>query len=386
MTLPAETTMYDAFATRDASFDGLFIVGVKTTGVFCRPSCPARKPRERNVEYFASAEAAEAAGYRACKRCRPLDDVGASPHWMTHLMERIEAQPERRVTDADLRAMDIDPAAARRLFQSQFGMTFQDYQRALRIGRALAMIREGATATAAATNTGFESGSGFRDAFTRVLGCPPREAEHLVCLFARRISTPLGPMIAGADETRLALLEFVDGRALDQPFAGARRKRSAVIIPGRNAILDRTEQELGDYFGRHAHAHPGVNSEAKIGGTGVPPVKSNGDSHPRRHSSPSRARSARTSFTIPLAIEGTDFQIAVWRELLKIPFGETRSYADIARAVGKPSAVRAVGAANGANRIAIIIPCHRVVRSDGSLCGYAAGAWRKRWLLDHESQ
>ncbi len=379
MKLPSESTMYDALVKRDASFDGLFVVGVKTTGIFCRPSCPAKKPHERNVEFFPTVRDAMYAGYRACKRCRPLDAAGAAPDWATRLMERVEAKPDNRLADADLRDMEIDPATARRFFQSQFGMTFQGFQRAHRLGRALALIRAGESATAAALNTGFESSSGFRDAFTRLFGCPPSQADEVNCLTARWIDTPIGAMLAIADEAQLVLLEFVDRRALETEINWLRKHFRATIVPGKNAVLEQIEHEMAQYFGNQ-------NS----GGTGVSPVESNGV-HRRNgfdedvcHCSTSSALISNPTFTVPFPLEGTDFQTNVWRELLQIPHGETRSYSDIARAVGKPNAVRAVGTANGANRLAIVIPCHRVVRSDGSLCGYGGGRWRKEWLLDHE--
>lgn len=398
MKLPSESTMYDALVKRDASFDGLFFVGVKTTGIFCRPSCPAKKPLEKNVEFFPTVRDAMYAGYRACKRCRPLDHAGAAPDWATRLMERVEAKPDGRLADSDLREMDIDPATARRFFQSQFGMTFQGFQRARRLGRALAMIRAGESATAAAIDNGFESSSGFRDAFMRLFGCPPSQADEVNCLIARWIDTPIGAMLAIADESQLVLLEFVDRRALETEINWLRRRFRATIVPGRNAVLEQIDHELRGYFGWHTHVPVGMVDQSH---PRTAPVrkrrvegkirKENGtrtktERLEERWDSSNGVLTAAPAFEVPFPLVGTDFQTAVWRELLKIPLGETRSYSDIARAVGKPNAVRAVGTANGANRLAIVIPCHRVVRSDGSLCGYGGGRWRKEWLLDHEAK
>lgn len=394
MKLPSESTMYDALVKRDASFDGLFFVGVKTTGIFCRPSCPAKKPHEKNVEFFPTVRDAMYAGYRACKRCRPLDIAGASPDWATRLMERVEAKPDGRMADSDLRDMDIDPATARRFFQSQFGMTFQGFQRARRLGRALAMIRAGESTTAAAIDNGFESSSGFRDAFARLFGCPPSQADDVNCLTARWIDTPIGAMLAIADDAQLVLLEFVDRRALETEINWLRRRFRATIVPGANAVLEQIEHELKAYFGLQAH-------ESEVDQNRTAPVRKRHDDREtsqengtrrktegleERRDSANGVLTAAPAFEVPFPLVGTDFQTSVWRELLEIPLGETRSYSDIARAVGKPNAVRAVGTANGANRLAIVIPCHRVVRSDGSLCGYGGGRWRKEWLLDHEAQ
>lgn len=370
--------MYQALVERDATFDGLFIFAVKTTGVFCKPSCPARSPRDVNVEYFATAREAMRAGYRPCKRCQPLATAGAAPEWAARLIEMIEAARDRKISDADVRALDVDPATARRFFQARFGMSFQEYQRAWRLGRALAALRSGLSATRAAIDSGFESESGFRDAFVRTFGCPPSRADEVRCLFASWIDTPLGTMVAAADDEALALLEFVDGRTLHECGAGL-VKLGMVLAPGRNGVLERIERELGAYF------EVAQLSELCAKRTNRSCRRDAPDLRGLRSGVLTTQVPRHFTFSVPLALHGTEFQTAVWRELLTIPYGETRSYADIARAVGKPSAVRAVGAANGRNRIAIVIPCHRVVRSDGALCGYAGGEWRKEWLLEHET-
>ena len=192
------------------------------------------------------------------------------------------------------------------------------------------------------------------------------------CLCSCEIDTPLGAMLAVADDERLQLLEFADCQALDSELAWIKRRHNATIAPGRNKVLDQIERELLRYFANAERSQlPAAPIAAKTGGTSVSPVV---------------AREAPPIFVTPIAIEGTPFQTAVWRELLKIPHGETRSYADIARAIGNPNAFRAVGIANGANRLCLVIPCHRVVAADGSLSGYGGGRWRKEWLLKHEQQ
>src|SRR5207302_6716963 len=171
--LPSLKEMERAVNDSDASYDGIFFVAVRTTGIFCRPSCPARKPLPRNREYFATAKEALFAGYRPCKRCRPLDTDGRPPAWVAQLLAEVERDPAARWRDADLRARAIDPARARRYFRKHYGMTFQAYCRGRRMGEAFQQIRKGANLDDVALGYGYESHSGFREAFTRTFGRPP---------------------------------------------------------------------------------------------------------------------------------------------------------------------------------------------------------------------
>ena len=329
---------------RDATFDGVFFVAVRTTGIFCRPTCPARKPKVENVEYFASTRDALHAGYRPCKRCRPMDANGAPPQWIGRVMEAVDRSPSDRFTDADLRAMGVDPARARRYFKANYGMTFHAYHRARRLGLALQEVRRGEDLTGVGYGHGYESASGFRDAFARVFGAPPGKGRQMRPLFARWLDTPLGAMLAIANDEALGLLEFVDRRAIERQIETLRRRMGgAVIVPGDNAILDRAAEEVAAYFAGELR-----------------------------------------EFTVPIVLPGSPFQTAVWDELRRIPYGQTRSYRELAEMLGRPGAQRAVGRANGDNRLAIIVPCHRVVRSDGSLCGYGGGLWREKRLLELE--
>lgn len=336
--------MYQALVERDSEYDGLFFVGVRTTGIFCRPTCTARKPLRRNVRFFSTAADALAAGFRPCRRCRPLEMVGQVPAWLEQVVATAEQNTERRWSDADLRTLGVDPTRVRRWFQQHHGITFHGYLRSLRLSAAVARLAAGEDPTQVAFTAGYESVSGFREAFVKWFGTTPGAAGHgRRLLMINRILTPLGPMIAAADDAALYLLEFADRRMLPTQFARLRQRLGCRFLAGESAVLDRTSCELAEYFA----------------GT-------------------------RQQFTMPIASPGTDFQQAVWMQLQRIPYGETSTYEAVARAIDNERAVRAVGRANGDNRLALVLPCHRVVRSDGTLSGYGGGVRRKEWLLAHE--
>jgi AraC family transcriptional regulator of adaptative response/methylated-DNA-[protein]-cysteine methyltransferase len=222
-------------------------------------------------------------------------------------------------------------------------MTFQAYGRSRRLGDAFRMIKEGAAVNTAAVESGFESESGFRAAFLRAFGTTPGEAAGADAILLDWIPSPVGPLLAGANDEGLCLLEFTDRRMLEAQLATLRRRVGRVMLPGRHRWLEALRVQLDEYFA-----------------------------------------GKRREFDLPLVIRGTAFQEKVWRALLTIPCGETWSYGELAGRVGQPGASRAVGTANGMNRIAIVIPCHRVVNADGKLGGYGGGVWRKQFLLDLE--
>ena len=341
--LPPSETMYRALVNRDSSFEGIFFVGVRTTGIFCRPTCTAKKPARENVDFFATSGEALGGGYRPCLRCHPMDPQQRAPKLIERLRSEVERAPGGRVTDKELTAMSIDPSTARRQFKRHFGMTFQAYHRARRMGLALSNVHQGGRVEEARNGSGFESQSGFREAFTKIFGAPPTIARSHSPLFAERIDTPLGAMIAVADDQGLRLLEFIDRRATERELTILRKRLATNIVPGEHRYLSEARQQLADYFS-------GKSLE----------------------------------FNVPLAPVGSPFQLRAWKILQSIPVGETRSYSWMAKRLGDENARRAVGRANGTNMICIIIPCHRVIRADGTLCGYGGGLWRKKWLLDHE--
>ncbi len=344
-TLPPPDEMYTALVARDSSYEGIFITAVRTTGIFCRPTCPARKPHRENVEFFADPREALLAGYRPCQRCKPLQPSGKTPDWLEGLLGAVEKDPSRKWTDSDLRDRSLDPGRVRRWFRQHHGMTFQAYQRARRLGLALGRMRLGDEQAIVAYDHGFESLSGFRDAFDRILGDTPGRGRYKRAALMTRLLTPLGPVAAAATDEGVCLLEFADRRMLETQIRRLKKQLDCAVLPGQNKHLEKLDTELTLYF-----------------------------------------QGALQDFSVPLVIAGSDFQHQTWEFLRQIPYGETRSYAQEARAIGRPGAQRAVGSANGANRIAILIPCHRVIRADGSISGYGGGVWRKRFLLEHEKK
>ena len=342
-TLPAADTMYRAFVECDSHFEGVFFTAVKTTGIFCRPTCRAKKPLRENIRFFASTKEAIDHGYRPCKICRPMEPAGSTPRWVGELLREAAEPPWEPLRDRDLRARGLQPDRVRRWFKRNHGMTFHSYLRQMRINRAYGAIRDEASVTDTAFDSGYGSLSGFGEAFRRATGFAPSHSSGRCLVTLRRIPTPLGPMLAGAVDGSLCLLEFADRPMLETQLTRVAQQFTAALVNGNDPILSKVETQLGEYFAGR-----------------------------------------RRDFNLPLALGGSEFQRTVWEGLRAIPYGETRSYRDQARSIGRPEAVRAVARANGDNRIAIIVPCHRVVGSDGSLTGYGGGLWRKRYLLDLE--
>ncbi|MFC2084693.1 bifunctional transcriptional activator/DNA repair enzyme AdaA [Bacteroidota bacterium] len=343
--LPDKETMYNALLRKDGHFEGVFFVGVKSTGIFCRPTCTARKPKRKNVEFFSSIKEALYNGYRPCKICSPLEYKGDIPVWLKSLITEIESNPGIRIKDSDLKSRGIDPNRVRRWFKKNHGMTFQTYLRTLRISNAFGRIKYGEKVVEAAFDSGYESLSGFGDSFRKTTGFSPNKSVYNQLIMVTRILTPLGPMLAGATDKGICLLEFIDRRMLETQLNRLRKLFKAEFAPGHSIHFDELNKQLKEYF------------EGK-----------------------------RKKFSLPLEVSGTSFQEKTWSALMTIPYGATKSYKEQAQSVKAPKAVRAVARANGDNRIAIIIPCHRVIGSNGQLVGYGGGLWRKQYLLNLESK
>jgi AraC family transcriptional regulator of adaptative response/methylated-DNA-[protein]-cysteine methyltransferase len=268
---------------------------------------------------------------------------GGVPEWLGRLLDHVEANPAARVPDKELRALGVDPVSARRHFLQHFGMTFQAYCRGRRLGEAFRQLKRGQPLDTIALDHGYESLSGFRDAFGKAFGKSPRQTNGH-CAVVSWVESPVSPLLVAATDAGLCALEFVGRTDLAGQMNDLRQSLGMPVVPGQHPILTQTEKELAEYFAGE-----------------------------------------RREFTIPLHPIGTPFQRAVWDRLMTIPYGETCSYEDLARSVNKsPSACRAVGQANGRNKIVILIPCHRVVNKGGGLGGYGGGLWRKKYLLELE--
>jgi AraC family transcriptional regulator, regulatory protein of adaptative response / methylated-DNA-[protein]-cysteine methyltransferase len=341
--LPNDKRLYEALVARDPAFEGRAYVGVATTGVFCRLTCPARNPKPENCIFFESVAACMEAGFRPCLRCNPMDARLDADPIVSKLVGALQADPGRRWTECDLVEMGHDPSTVRRTFKRHFGITFLGMARLSRIRNGAETIAHGGRVINAQIDAGFESGSGFRSAFARVLGQSPATFTGEEGLKADWIDTPVGVMIAVADRDTLHLLEFFDRKALRTELNSLQKSAGCAIGIGTLPPAKQIGQELAAFF---------AGSVA--------------------------------DFRTPLALRGSAFTKSVWAALRQIPVGQTRSYSEIAAAIGRPSAVRAVARANGANPIAIVVPCHRVIGADGSLTGYGGGIWRKRWLIAHE--
>lgn len=343
---PTDDTLYQALLDRDAAYDGFAYVCVTSTRIFCRFTCPARKPRRENCRFKSTIADCVEAGFRPCKRCTPLMRYGESEPAVRSLLEALDAEPDRRWSEKDVEAKGHDPSTIRRLFKKRFGMSFLELARRRRLSDAAAMLGQGTTVIAAQLDAGFESGSGFRRAITQLLGEAPQKLKARTgFLKACWIETPIGTMLSIVCDHALHLLEFADRPALPAELRRLQERTGSAVIFGRTAVTDQLEAELGRYFCGHA-----------------------------------------SGFSVRIGGHGTPFERDVWDALRTIAPGTTKSYSDIARQMGRPSATRAVARANGANQIAIIIPCHRVIGADGSLAGYGGGIWRKQWLLRHEGR
>ena len=337
-----DVAKYKILSQRDKSYADAFYVGITSTGIFCRPGCPARRPKFENCQFFDTAKQALSSGYRACKRCHPARHSDEASALVKRLIAAIEASPDKRWQEDDIKALGIDPSTARRQFKKRFGLTFTQYARERRLGLAAKDILKGETVINAQLTAGYESASAFRRAFAKTFGAAPANSTAQP-LYIDWISTPLGPMLAICDDDYLYMLEFTVRKNMERGFTKLRKAYGRAVVPGRTPITDQIEIELQSYFKGNLRV-----------------------------------------FKTPLAPTGTEFQNQVWAALQDIPYGTTCAYSDLAIAVGNEKAVRAVASSNANNGLALIIPCHRVIAKGGGLGGYAGGVDKKQWLLNHE--
>ena len=332
-------TAWAAFMRRDRSWDGRIIGAVTTTGIYCKPSCPARRPRRENVIFYSSVEEARLAGYRACMRCKP-DEVGRDREAEAAAVKMIERAEEAPSLAELAAAVGYAPHHFQRIFKRDLGISPAEYSRGLRNRRTEQALKANGRVTDAVYDAGYQSPSGFYSDAKERLGMTPsawRDGGRGETIRWTTFDSPLGELFIAATSKGICRLTFDDSEA------SLRR-----LFP--KATIVRDDGSLKEF----------VEGTLKT------------------------IDSPLAAPDLPIDVAGTAFQEAVWRELRKIPAGETRSYAQIAAAIGQPKAVRAVGTANGDNHVSVLIPCHRVIRSDGSLGGYGGGIERKKKLLAAE--
>jgi AraC family transcriptional regulator of adaptative response/methylated-DNA-[protein]-cysteine methyltransferase len=332
-------TAWAAFMRRDRSWDGRIVGAVTTTGIYCKPSCPARRPKRDNVVFYETSAKAREAGYRSCLRCKP-DEVGRDREAVAlavKLIEQAEGPPNLTELAA---AVGYAPHHFQRIFKRDLGVSPAAYARALRKGRAEAALKANERVTDAIYDAGYQNPSGFYQDAKERLGMTPsawRDGGRGETIRWTTFDSPLGQMLIAATTKGICRLTFDDSEdSLRRLFP------RATIVEDQGGLKELVEGALA------AIEQPLAMPE------------------------------------LPIDVAGTAFQEAVWKELRRIPAGETRSYAEIAAAIGHPKAVRAVGSANGDNHVCVLIPCHRVIRSDGSLGGYGGGIARKKKLLASE--
>ena len=331
---------FAAFDRRDRALDGQFVGAVKTTRIYCKPSCPARRPLRENVEFFATAAEARNAGYRSCMRCMP-DEIGRDREAVAKALALIATAEEAPSLDELASAVGFAPHHFHRLFKRDTGVTPAAYARGIRASRAEAMLNGKGSITDAIYEAGYSGPSRFYAETNGRLGMTPsawRNGGANVTIRWAIADTALGKMLLAATDRGICRLSF------DEDEEELRRRFPAARIESGGQVLAKLVKS----------AVAAVNKPKQMP-------------------------------TLPLDVQGTVFQQAVWRELTRIPPGETRTYTQLAMAAGNPRAVRAAGTACGQNRVAILIPCHRALRTDGSLGGYAYGLDRKTKLLEMES-
>ena len=341
MTMIDQDAAWAAFAARDRAHDGAFVAAVRTTGIYCKPSCPARHPHRGNVTFLANGEAARAAGYRACLRCKP-DEVARNSRAVAAAVALIAGAEEAIGLDALAARVGYAPHHFQRLFKRATGVTPAAYARALRARRAAEALSGDGRVTDAIYDAGYGAASRFYADGAKRLGMAPSawaRGGAGVTIRWTVAPTSLGPLLVAATDKGLCRVAF------DEDAAGlAARFPAAIVEPGDDAL-------------------------AALAAEVVALVEAPG-----------------RDVTLPIDVRGTAFQEAVWQALKTIPAGETRSYAELAALSGTPGAVRAAGTACGSNPLAVVVPCHRVRRSDGGLGGYAYGVERKRALLTREER
>ena len=338
-------TAWRAVLARDARFDGRFVYAVSTTGIFCRPSCPSRRPHRRHVTQFSRPDEARTAGFRPCRRCRPETEPAPASATIDRVRAHIDAHLDDRLTLDQLAGVaGLSPAHVQRSFKARFGLSPREYVRARRAERFKAEVRKGRSVTDALYEAGYSSGSRLYEAASAQLGMTPgvyRKGGPGVEIHYSIAPSSFGRLLVAATTKGVCSVQL--GDAEDALEDGLRRQYPLARIERDDGALRPTLAAI------LAHLDGSVRK-----------------------------------LDLPIDVAATSFEWRVWKALKEIPYGETRSYAEVAASLGRPRAARAVARACAANRVALLVPCHRVVRGDGSAGGYRWGEARKRRLLARE--
>lgn len=323
---------YEALIHRDQNFEQQFFVGVRTTGIFCVATCPAKKPLKENVQFFSSLKSVLNAGYFPCKRCKPIENFAGGDQNIYSAMSLSLKMPKEKLQDYVLEQHHIEPNKLRTWFVKHYDYTFQDVQRICRINQSIYELKHSSKQRLENKKLGFSYLQKNKSI----------SSEHTLLL--NEFDTPIGRMIVCSTQNGICLLEFKDRRMLETELSDLQRIFKTNIIFGTNQHITQIIQEIKEYFNKQ-----------------------------------------RTTFDVALDAPASEFRKRVWSGLRKIPHGTTIDYSTLAHNIDHPTATRAVASANGANRISILIPCHRVINKNGELGGYGGGIERKKWLLEHEA-
>lgn len=352
-----------AVVGRDGQRDGTFVYAVTTTGVYCRPTCPSRRPHRQNVQFFAAPDAAEGAGFRACRRCKPRDEAAPTVAMIEKVRTYIEANLDSRIMLSRLaRHVGVSTFHLQRTFKRETGLSPAQYAAARRAERFRQELKQGANVTRATYDAGYSSSSRLYAVSNAQLGMTPstyRRGGRGMHIRYATADTAFGRLLVAATERGVCFVELGDDdRALEAGLEAEYPLATREQAPAE--LREWTAAVLATLDGASPRAAQEARGTRKTEGMQGTPV------------------------AVPLDVKATDFKWRVWRALQEIPYGETRSYAEVAAAIGAPKAVRAVANACATNNAALVIPCHRVIGSNGTLTGYRWGVERKRELLEHE--
>ncbi|MDF3047131.1 MAG: cysteine methyltransferase [Candidatus Midichloriaceae bacterium] len=336
---------YQAFLSRNPEYEGVFYVGVKTTKKFCRVTCPKRKPRFENCEFFESIEDATAALYKPCKYCCPIRTFSGPMDLVEAIIQKVDEDLEKEWVEIDFYELKTTSDIVRRQFKKRFGMTFVEYVKARKLGAMVEKLISSKTLKDAQGSIEYKSSNPLTDLIRGKLGLEPTLLKPKRVLHESWIRTRFGAMLAISNDKAIVFLGFIDRKDLELEIERIRLGMKAIIIPGVTKPMELLQKELDDYF-----------------------------------------KGSLKTFTTPINVTGSKLQKKIWNEVHKIPYGKITTYLEIANSIGKSKAVRAIASLIGKNPISIIVPCHRVVNSNGSLGGYNSGVVRKQRLLSLEKR